>query len=100
MRGQAYAAPIVAERPSEEMTPDRQEFARVYRETARSYDFWIDNGFAVVGSPETVARRLREQQTYVGYDVFCAQHQLADMPHDQVWSSLELFGTQVIPSFS
>jgi alkanesulfonate monooxygenase SsuD/methylene tetrahydromethanopterin reductase-like flavin-dependent oxidoreductase (luciferase family) len=100
MRGTAYAAPVVAERPAEEMTPDRQEFARVYRETARSYDFWIDNGLAIVGGPETVARRLREQQEYVGYDVFLAQHQLPEMPRDLANSSQDLFGREVIPAFA
>jgi hypothetical protein len=33
------------------------------------------------------------------YDVFLAQHQLADMPRDQMLKSLELFGREVIPVF-
>ncbi len=43
-------------------TPERAELRRIFRERAQSYDFWIDNGIAVVGSPETVAKRLEEQR--------------------------------------
>ena len=58
-----------------ERTPDIVERGRVFQEIGKSYDFWIDNGLALVGSPDTVARMLEEQQRRVGYDVFCAQHQ-------------------------
>jgi alkanesulfonate monooxygenase SsuD/methylene tetrahydromethanopterin reductase-like flavin-dependent oxidoreductase (luciferase family) len=83
-----------------ERSPDIDERGRVFRETARSYDFWIDNGLALVGSPETVVRLLQDQQRRVGYDVFLAQHQIADMPHPQVIASLKLFGEEVMPAFA
>lgn len=82
-----------------ERTPDIIERGRVFQELTRSYDFWIDNGIALVGSPETVIRRLREQQQRVGYTVFCTQHQIADMPGELVLKSLKLFGEEVIPAF-
>jgi alkanesulfonate monooxygenase SsuD/methylene tetrahydromethanopterin reductase-like flavin-dependent oxidoreductase (luciferase family) len=74
------------------------KFARVYQHTAGSYDFWIDNGLAIVGSPETVTRRIQVQQDLIGHDVFCAQHQIADMSRDLVHQSLKLFGEGVIPA--
>ena len=82
-----------------ERTPDIEERGRVFQEIGRSYDFWIDNGLALVGSPDTVARALEEQQRRVGYDLFCAQHQIGDMPREQAMQSLRLFGERVIPAF-
>src|SRR5262249_6894007 len=68
---------------------------QVYADTIDSYDFWIDNGLALVGSPETVTRQLAEQQQRVGHDVFCAQHQFTGMPDEAVQRSLRLFGDEV-----
>ena len=83
----------------EERTAVLEELVRVYEETSRSYDFWIDNGLALVGSPETVIRRLREQQAFVGYDVFVGQHHFTGMAQPVVESSMRLFGAEVIPAF-
>ncbi|HLY66210.1 MAG TPA: LLM class flavin-dependent oxidoreductase [Chloroflexota bacterium] len=83
-----------------ERNPDIEERGRVFGQLTKSYAFWIDNGIAIIGSPETVIRRLREQQECVGYDVFLAQHQLADMPRAQAVKSLKLFGTEVLPAFA
>lgn len=82
-----------------ERTPDIIERGRVFQELTRSYDFWIDNGIALVGSPDTVRRKLEEQQQRVGYTVFCTQHQIADMPKELVLKSLRLFGQEVMPAF-
>jgi alkanesulfonate monooxygenase SsuD/methylene tetrahydromethanopterin reductase-like flavin-dependent oxidoreductase (luciferase family) len=82
-----------------ERTPDIVERGRVFQERAKSYDFWIDNGLALVGSPATVIAQLRAQQKRVGYDVFCAAHQLGEMPRDQVVSSTKLFAEEVMPAF-
>jgi alkanesulfonate monooxygenase SsuD/methylene tetrahydromethanopterin reductase-like flavin-dependent oxidoreductase (luciferase family) len=83
-----------------ERTPDIDERGRVFGELTKSYDFWIDSGLAIVGSPETVRRRLRDQQQHLGYDMFLAQHQLGEMPRAQALKSLELFGREVIPAFN
>jgi alkanesulfonate monooxygenase SsuD/methylene tetrahydromethanopterin reductase-like flavin-dependent oxidoreductase (luciferase family) len=64
-----------------------------------SYDFWIDNGLALVGSPETVARRLKEQHQLIGCDIFCANHRFGPMPTEQCVKSMKLFGEEVIPAF-
>jgi alkanesulfonate monooxygenase SsuD/methylene tetrahydromethanopterin reductase-like flavin-dependent oxidoreductase (luciferase family) len=65
-----------------------------------SLQFWIDNGLALVGSPETVIRQLKEQHRRIGYDIFCANHRLGPMPLEQSLRSLELFGKEVIPAFT
>jgi len=83
----------------EEATPQMLETARVYLRTAESYDFWIEEGLGFVGSPETVAREIAEQQRRVGYDILLAQHNIGNMPHALAQKSLGLFGERVIPAF-
>ena len=83
-----------------ERTPDIVERGRVFQEMAKSYEFSIDNGLALVGSPDTVARFLEEQRKRVGYDVFCCQHQMGDMPRELALKSLRLCGEQVLPTFA
>lgn len=83
----------------EEKTPEMLEMARLFIETSKSYEFWIDEGLALVGSPETVTRRLREQQVLCGHDIFLAQHQITSMPDDLRRRSMRLFGEAVIPQF-
>ena len=82
-----------------EQSADLAERGRVFGQTMQSYDFWIDEGLAHVGSPDTVARRIEAQQKLVGYDILCTQHQIGDMPYDVALRSLELFGEHVIPAF-
>jgi len=84
----------------EERTSILEELVRVYEETTDSYDFWIDNGLALVGSPDTVIKLLQKQQALVGYDVFVGQHHFTGMPRPLVEKSLRLFGQEVIPAFS
>jgi alkanesulfonate monooxygenase SsuD/methylene tetrahydromethanopterin reductase-like flavin-dependent oxidoreductase (luciferase family) len=63
-----------------------------------SYDFWIDNGLALVGSPETVIRQLQAQHDRMGYSVFCANHRFGALPREQSLKSFKLFGEEVIPA--
>jgi len=99
LQGQSGVARASALR-EEEKTPETLEITRVYVETARSYDFWIDEGLAFVGSPETVTRRIREQQEVCGYDILLTHHQITTMPLDLVRKSMQLFGERVIPNFA
>ncbi len=79
--------------------PDDLARGATMREAAQSYEFNIENGLAVVGSPETVIRRLKEGQQRIGYDIFCTNHRIGRMPGEIVESSVELFGKEVIPAF-
>ena len=72
---------------------------RVFRESARSYDFWIDGNLALIGSPETVTRKIIESQERIGFTVFAASHHVGGMPVEAVDSSIRLFGEKVIPAF-
>lgn len=71
----------------------------MFRERGKSYDFWIDNGIAIVGSPDTVIRKMKEQRELIGHDVFCAQHGFGFMSRDTVKKSIDLFGKEVLPAF-
>ena len=64
-----------------------------------SLDFWIDNGLALVGSPETVTAKLQEQRELIGYDIFSAAHRIGRMPKEQSLNSLKLFAKEVMPAF-
>jgi len=83
-----------------EETPTTRELSRVFQGMSSSYDFWIDNGLALVGSPETVVRRLKAQHQRLGYDIFCANHRVGPMPLAHSLKSLQLFGKEVIPAFT
>jgi alkanesulfonate monooxygenase SsuD/methylene tetrahydromethanopterin reductase-like flavin-dependent oxidoreductase (luciferase family) len=81
-------------------TPERLELRRVFRERSKSYDFWIDNGLALVGSPDTVIRKIQEQHDLIGHDVLCTQHGFGHLAPELVKKSIKLFGTEVIPAFA
>lgn len=51
-------------------------------------------------SPETVIRQLRDGQQRIGYDLFCTNHEVGNMPPELVRNSIEIFGHEVIPAFS
>ena len=79
--------------------PDNKLRGETMAASTRSYDFNINHGLAIVGSPETVIRRLQEGRDRIGYDVFCTNHQLGTMPLELVNNSIRLFGEEVIPAF-
>lgn len=81
-------------------TPERLELRRVFRERAKSYDFWIDNGLALVGSPDTVIRKIQEQHDLIGHDVLCTQHGFGRLAPELAKKSIRLFGEEVIPAFA
>jgi len=83
-----------------EDTPDIRERGRIFRESARSFDFWIDNGLALIGSPETVTRQIAAGRERIGYDHFAGKFHIGRMPNEMVERSIKLFGEEVIPAFA
>ena len=82
-----------------EGSPTQQELARVFQGMGTSLDFWLDNGLALVGSPETVTRKLKEKYELIGFDIFSAGHRMGRMPKEQSLNSLKLFAQEVMPAF-
>ena len=66
---------------------------------AQSWEYTIDNRLAIVGSPETVIRKIEENRQLMGYDIFCGSHALGEMPWDMQMKSLRLMGREVLPAF-
>jgi alkanesulfonate monooxygenase SsuD/methylene tetrahydromethanopterin reductase-like flavin-dependent oxidoreductase (luciferase family) len=75
------------------------ELLRVFRESSQSYDFNIEHGLAIIGSPKTVIEKLKAGQERLGYTLFTGNHGFGRMPFDQVEKSVRLFGEEVIPAF-
>jgi alkanesulfonate monooxygenase SsuD/methylene tetrahydromethanopterin reductase-like flavin-dependent oxidoreductase (luciferase family) len=82
-----------------EENPTTRDINRVFQGMRTSDNFWLDNEPALVGSPETVVRQLKEQHQRLGDESFSASHRMGTMPPEQSLTSLRLFGTEVIPAF-
>lgn len=80
--------------------PHDAERSRVFAEMSKSVDFAIDTGLVVIGSPDTVIKKLEAGRKSIGYDLFCGNFDLGAMPQDMVRKSIDLFGKEVIPAFS
>jgi alkanesulfonate monooxygenase SsuD/methylene tetrahydromethanopterin reductase-like flavin-dependent oxidoreductase (luciferase family) len=77
---------------------ERKETARIYLQSTRGYDFWVGEGLAFVGSPDTVTAAIRKQHELIGYDILLTQHNITSMPDHMVTASRRLFGEAVIPA--
>ena len=83
-----------------EENPVTRELNRVFQGMTTGLDFWLENGLAHVGSPETVAKRLEKQHQLIGFDVFCGRHRFGEIPSPLVEKSIRLFGEKVIPALA
>ena len=63
-----------------------------------TYEEIIDNGMAVVGSPDTVGERFEALVDELGFGQIIALMGVGDMPHYRTVKSMELFATQVMPA--
>lgn len=64
---------------------------------ARPYEMLIENGFAVVGNPETVANTIRSFAERVGAGIVAPMLQFGTMPHEMVLRNMERFAEHVLP---
>ena len=83
-----------------EDNPTTRAIVKNFEGMATGLDFWLENGLAHVGSPETVAKRLEKQHALCGFDVFCGRHRFGDIPSKLVEKSIRLFGEKVIPALA
>ena len=63
-----------------------------------SYEELIDGGYAVVGSPDTVAARLRELYDELGFGQLIGLFALGDISHENTIRSTTLFANEVMPA--
>jgi alkanesulfonate monooxygenase SsuD/methylene tetrahydromethanopterin reductase-like flavin-dependent oxidoreductase (luciferase family) len=67
--------------------------------TQLSYEELLTHGYAVVGAPDTVARRLREMYDDLGgYGQLIGLFAIGTSTHEQIMRSAELFATEVMPA--
>ena len=84
----------------EEGNTVRTEINRLFDGCETGLDFWLDNGLAHVGSPETVAKTLEQEHELTGMDIFCGHHRFGEIPNEMVEKSIRLFGEKVIPALT
>jgi alkanesulfonate monooxygenase SsuD/methylene tetrahydromethanopterin reductase-like flavin-dependent oxidoreductase (luciferase family) len=63
-----------------------------------TYEELISEGYALVGSPETVSARLRELRDELGFGQLIGLFSIGPITHEQTVRSMELFASQVMPS--
>ncbi|HEX6511141.1 MAG TPA: LLM class flavin-dependent oxidoreductase [Chloroflexota bacterium] len=61
-------------------------------------DYLIDRNLVFVGSPATVARRIREAAEEGMFDTLLGEFNFGTMPEEDLQRSIRLFGTEVMPA--
>jgi alkanesulfonate monooxygenase SsuD/methylene tetrahydromethanopterin reductase-like flavin-dependent oxidoreductase (luciferase family) len=56
-----------------------------------------DHGSLYVGSPETVARKIAATVKALGIARFQLKYSAGPLPHDRLMTSIELYGSKVVP---
>lgn len=70
----------------------------VNRPQGLEWDQIIEDGYCIVGSPDTVIRTIKEQQKQVGNGLFLTYLPFGTMQPAKALGSLDLFGKEVLPS--
>jgi alkanesulfonate monooxygenase SsuD/methylene tetrahydromethanopterin reductase-like flavin-dependent oxidoreductase (luciferase family) len=63
-----------------------------------TYEELLTDGYALVGSPESVTARLAELQEELGFGQVIGLFSIGDITHKETIRSMELFASQVIPA--
>ena len=61
-------------------------------------DYLMRNDLVFIGSPETIAAKIRAAAEAGLFNVFMAELNFADLPEDDLMRSIRLFGERVIPA--
>jgi probable LLM family oxidoreductase len=92
------------EKAIEEMWPHYEAmFGRIGRErgwaplTKEHYLNEVHHGALVVGSPETVAKKIAHTVQALGIERFDLKYSTGPMAHEVLMNSIELYGTKVMP---
>lgn len=77
---------------------------RAFGHDASAIDKWLDfeylheNNLIFVGSPETVARKLKATAQEGLFNVICGEFNVGNLAEEDLMRSIRLFGTEVIPA--
>ena len=61
-------------------------------------DYLLENDLILIGSPDTVTRKLKEYATEGMFNTFLGELNFGDLAEDDVMRSIRLFGTEVMPA--
>jgi len=61
-------------------------------------DYLLKNDLVFIGSPETVAAKIRSAAETGVFNVFMGEFNFSDLPEDALLRSIRLFGEKVIPA--
>ena len=61
-------------------------------------DYIMEHDLVFIGSPETVARKLRDAAEEGFFNTFMGEFNFADLPEPEMMRSIRLFGEKVIPA--
>jgi alkanesulfonate monooxygenase SsuD/methylene tetrahydromethanopterin reductase-like flavin-dependent oxidoreductase (luciferase family) len=61
-------------------------------------DYIMEHDLVFIGSPETVARKLRKAAEVGFFNTFMGEFNFADLPEADLMRSIRLFGEEVIPA--
>jgi alkanesulfonate monooxygenase SsuD/methylene tetrahydromethanopterin reductase-like flavin-dependent oxidoreductase (luciferase family) len=78
--------------------PDDKTRGETMEKAQTDYQYNIDNGLAIVGSPDTVIAKLQEGHKRIGYDLFCTSF-IGRLSPEETAATMELWGKEVIPAF-
>jgi alkanesulfonate monooxygenase SsuD/methylene tetrahydromethanopterin reductase-like flavin-dependent oxidoreductase (luciferase family) len=65
-----------------------------------NWDELVKSGYMIAGSPESVARQIKEQMKQVGADHFMGMFHIGNLDHAKVISSLDLFKKEIMPTLN
>ncbi|MEZ5098436.1 MAG: LLM class flavin-dependent oxidoreductase [Thermoleophilia bacterium] len=63
-----------------------------------TYKELIDEGYAIVGTPDQVREKLTELHDLLGFGTMATLLQFGDMPHDRAIRNMELFASEIMPA--
>ena len=97
--GSTFGSDAVAPEPTvvTGMKISRRRSMASARKNLLDIDHSIKDGSFICGSPETVARQIREIALQAGADTFLGEFAFGALEHRQVMSSLRLFTDEVMP---
>ena len=61
-------------------------------------DYLLKNDLVFIGSPQTVAAKIRAAAETGVFNVFMGEFNFADLPEEALLRSIGLFGEKVIPA--
>ncbi|MGH7089789.1 MAG: LLM class flavin-dependent oxidoreductase, partial [Stellaceae bacterium] len=108
MAGRAYRGFLPPAESDAALAPAIEENARRFEargepgaaEVARHLldgDWQLEHDLLLVGSPDTVAKKLRRYASEGLFDTFFGEFNFGDLPEPDLMRSIRLFGTEVMP---